>query len=74
MSIQSLMPLLLAGDILSYSINDKEILVSYDVSALFTNLLLDETIKILVNKASDNLHKEQLIKLIEVATTNEHSP
>ena len=48
MSIRSLMPL---GDIRTHSINEEDILVSYDVTALFTNVLLDETTNILVNKA-----------------------
>ena len=31
--------------------NEDDILVSYDVTALFTNVPFDETIQILVNKA-----------------------
>ena len=31
--------------------NEDDILVSYDVTGLFTNVVLDETIKILVNRA-----------------------
>jgi len=55
-------------------------LVSYDVTALFTNVPLNETIEILVDKAFTNdwfnqtydlnLQKEQLAKLLEIATTN----
>ena len=61
--------------------NEDDILVSYDVTALFTNVPLDETIKILVNKAftSDwfnktyglNLQQDQLAILLEIATTNQ---
>ena len=63
------------------SVNEDNILVSYDVTALFTNAPLDETINILVNKAfADdwfnetyelNLQKDQLVKLLEIATTNQ---
>ena len=63
-------------------VNEDDILVSYDVTALFTNVPLDETINILVNKAfADdwfnktyglNLQKDQLVKLLETATTNQH--
>ena len=61
--------------------NEDEILVSYDVTALFTNVPLDETIKILVNKAFTddwfnktyglNLQQDQLARLLEMATTNQ---
>ena len=57
------------------------ILVSYDVTALFTNVPAHETITILVEKAfSDNwfnetcdlnLTKGQLRELLELATTNQ---
>ena len=36
------------------SLNESDILVSYDVSSLFTNVPLDETIQILVEKAFKN--------------------
>lgn len=36
------------------SLNESDILVSYDVSSLFTNVPLDETIHILVEKAFKN--------------------
>ena len=63
------------------SIELSHILVSYDVSALFTNVPLKETIDILVDKAfegdwfnkthSMQLQKHQLKDLLEVATTNQ---
>ena len=55
------------------SVNEDDILVSYDVTVLFTNAPLDETINILVKKASrgwiwfiktyglNNLQKDQLV-------------
>ena len=59
---------------------EDDILVSYDVTALFTNVPLNETIDILVEKAFTddwfnqtydlNLQKWQLTKL-EIATTNQ---
>ena len=58
-----------------------EILVSYDVTSLFTNLLLEETIQILAEKAfardwfnethSLNLSKTDLIDLLRAATKNQ---
>ena len=70
-----------ADEIRNVSVNEDDILVSYDVTALFTNVPLDETINILVNKAfADdwfnktyglNLQKGQLVKLLEMATTNQ---
>ena len=57
-----------------------DILVSYDFTALFTNVPLNETINILVDKAfADdwfnqtyglNLQKEQLTKLLKITTSN----
>ena len=70
-----------ADEIRNLSVNEYDILVSYDGTALFTNVPLDETINILVNGtfADDwfnktyglNLHKDQLVKLLEIATTNQ---
>ena len=62
--------------------NEEDILVSYDVTALFTNVSLDETINILVNKAFTddwfnktygalNLQKDHLAKLLVITTTNQ---
>ena len=62
-------------------IGEDDILVSYDVTALFTNVPLNETINILVEKAfADDwfnqtygldLQKHQLTKLLEIAITNQ---
>ena len=70
-----------ADEIRNVSVNEDDILVSYDVTALFTNVPLDETINILVNKAfADdwfnetyglNLQKDQLVKSLQIATTNQ---
>ena len=59
-------------------INPGEILVSYDVSSLFTNIPLDETIDILAHKAFENnwfndtydlnLTRTDLVDLLHVAT------
>ena len=59
-------------------INKSKILVSYDVSSLFTNVSLDETIEILVNRAFSNnwcntthnlaLTRTDLVDLLNVAT------
>ena len=62
--------------------NEEDIPVSYDVTALFTKCTLKfETINILVDKAftndcfnqtfDPNLEKEELTKLLAVATTNQ---
>jgi len=62
-------------------IGDDDILVSFNVPSLFTNVPLNETINILVDKAfaSDwlnqtydlNLRKDQLARLLEITTTNQ---
>ena len=71
-----------ADEIRTNSMNEEDILVSYDVTALFTNVPLDDTtiINILVNKAFTNdwfnktydlnLQQDQLARLLEIATTN----
>ena len=68
-----------ADEIRTISVNEDDILVSYDVTSLFTNVPLSETINILVDKAFTddwfnttyglNLQKNQLAKLLEIATT-----
>ena len=68
-------------EIRAMSIQEDNVLVSYDVTALFTNVPLNETINILVDKAFANdwfnqtyelsLQKEQLARLLEIATTNQ---
>ena len=70
-----------ADEIRSHTMNEKDVLVSYEVTALFTNVPLDETINILVNKAftddwfnktyGHNLQKDQLARLLKLATTNQ---
>ena len=65
-------------------IKSDHILVSYDVSTLFTNVPLKETIDILVDKAFENewfnkthsmqLKKHQLTELSEIATSNQLFP
>ena len=66
------------NEIHELEINKAEILVSYDVSSLFTNVPLDETIEILVNRAFTNnwfntthnldLTRMDLFDLLSVAT------
>ena len=68
-------------EIRAMSIHEDDVLVSYDVTALFTNVPLNETINILVDKAFANdwfnqtyelsLQKEQLARFLEIATTNQ---
>ena len=70
-----------ADEIRFIPMNDEDILVSYDVTALFTDVPLSETINTLVDKAFTddwfnqtynlNLEKEELAQLLEVATTNQ---
>ena len=65
----------------SLEINRGDILISYDVTPLFTNVPLDETIQILADRAFNddwfnkthqlNLSKDQLIELLNAATKNE---
>jgi len=60
-----------SDEIRKFSIKENDILVSYDVTSLFTNVPLKETINILVNKAFVNdwfnntynlkLKKDQLV-------------
>ena len=67
-----------ANEICSLEIANGDILVSYDVSSLFTNVSLDETIQLLVNRAFPNnwfdtmydlnLTKTDLVDLLSVAT------
>jgi len=59
-------------------IDEQDILLSYDVSSLFTNVPVDETIEILAEKAFKddwfnkefdlNITKTDFIELLEVAT------
>ena len=62
-------------------IDEQDILVSYDVSSLFTNVPVDETIEILAEKAFKddwfnkeynlNITKTDLVELLEIATKNQ---
>ena len=68
-------------EIRNTDIESDHILVSYDVSALFTNVPLMETINILVDKAFEDdwfnethrmqLQKHQLTELLKIATSNQ---
>ena len=68
-------------DIRNISVDADHILVSYDLTALFTNVPAHETIGILAEKAfaenwfnntyNLNLTKDQLIELLKLATTNQ---
>ena len=70
-----------ADEIRTHTMSETDILVSYDVTALFTNVPLDETIKLFVKKAFTddwfnktyglNLQQDQLARLLEIATTNQ---
>ena len=53
-----------ADEIRSSPMNEEDILVSYDVTALFTNVPLSKTIDILVNKALTNDWFNQTYDLI----------
>ena len=74
------MPLTLLMKFATFLLTEDDTLVSYDVTALFSDVPLDETINILVNKAYTddwcnktyglNLLKDQLVRLLEIATTN----
>ena len=68
-------------DLQNIQVDDHSILVSYDVSSLFTNVPVDETIKILAEKAfkddwfnkEHGLHimKADLVELLNIATKNQ---
>ena len=68
-------------DLRNTSLNESDILVFYDVSSLFTNVSLDETIHILVEKAFKNnwfnvthklnISKSDLVELLRVATKSQ---
>ena len=70
-----------ADDLQGMKIDKQDILVSYDVSSLFTNVPVDETIKILAEKAFKddwfykeydlNITKTNLTELLEIATKNQ---
>jgi len=62
-------------------INDQDILVSYDVSSLFTNVPVDETIESIAERAFENdwfnkernlnITKSDLMELLRIATKNQ---
>ena len=70
-----------AEEIHELDFNEDDILVSYDVSALFTNVPLEETIQILANKAFTrnwfneahnlNITQDDLVELLRVATKHQ---
>ena len=70
-----------AEEIQQFKLDENVLLVSYDVTALFTNVPLDKTIHILANKAfkdnwfnkthNMNISKDDLIELLSVATKNQ---
>ena len=70
-----------AEEIQHFKLDENGFLVYYDVTALFTNVPLDETIHILADKAfkdnwfnktyNMNISKDDLIKLLNVATKNQ---
>ena len=70
-----------ADDLQEMEIRDRDILVSYDVSALFTNVPVDETIGILAREAFKddwfkkeynlNITEADLIELLDVSTKNQ---
>ena len=70
-----------ADEIRSIPMNDEDILVSNELTALFADVPLSETINIVVDKAFTdnwfnqtyglNLEKEEFAQLLEVATTNQ---
>ena len=70
-----------ADELHEMKINDQGILVSYDVSSLFTNVPVDETIKSIAERAFENdwfnkehnlnITKSDLIELLRIATKNQ---
>ena len=70
-----------AEEIQNLDIDENDILVSYDVTSLFTNVPLQETIEIIAEKAfvdiwfskthNLNITKSDLAQLLEVATKNQ---
>jgi hypothetical protein len=68
-------------DIKHRQMRESDILVSFDVTALFTNVPVDETINYIVKKAfadnwfndvyNLNLSEDHLVKLLEIATKDQ---
>ena len=72
-----------AEEIQELQFNDNDILVSYDASALFTNVPQDETIQILAKAFSQNwfnethnlkISQDHLVELLRVATETSTFP
>ena len=73
-----------AEEIQHLPVDENDFLVSYDVTALFTNVPLDETINLLADKAFNdnwfnnthnmNITKDDLIELLGVATQHQIIP
>ena len=70
-----------ADELHEMKINDQDILVSYDVSSLFTNVAVDETIESTAERAFENdwfnkehnlnITKSDLIELLRIVTKNQ---
>ena len=70
-----------AEEIQNLDIDENDILASYDVTSLFTNVPLQETIQIIAEKAfvddwfnethNLNITKSDLVQLLEIATKNQ---
>ena len=70
-----------AQEIQHFQVNENDIFVSYDVSALFTSVPLEETIQILANKAFAqnwfnethqlNITQDDHVELLRVATKHQ---
>ena len=65
-----------AEEVRNTSFNDNDIIVSYDVTSLFTNVPLDETISLLAEKAFTNnwfnaTYNLDLIELLNIATKDQ---
>ena len=63
------LPFDFVNEIQQLSINNGDILVSYDVSSLFTNVPLDETIQLLIDMASRTIGSMKRTKFISVDKT-----
>ncbi|CAH3114582.1 unnamed protein product, partial [Pocillopora meandrina] len=80
---QTISDILFADDLHEMKIADQDILVSYNISSFFTNIPVDETIKILAEKAfrdncfkrkyALNITKTDLNDLLEVATKKQRT-
>ena len=72
---------LFADELPEMKLKDREVLVSYDVSSLFTNVPVDETIESITKRAFENdwfnrehdlnITKSDLMELLRIATKNQ---